>query len=75
MLTSKGYQKSKKLMQGKLLKAHQQISTKRCFEKYCSCDQAYQVSALQDTPWRSYLENLKIDDKFDDKFINKFDFL
>ena len=28
------------------LKAHRQISKKRCFEKYCSCDQAYQFSAL-----------------------------
>ena len=29
------------------LKAHRQISKKRCFEKYCSCDQACQVSALK----------------------------
>ena len=28
------------------LKAHRQISEKRCFEKYCSCEQACQVSAL-----------------------------
>ena len=28
-----------------LLKAHQQTSKKQCFEKYCSCDQACQVSA------------------------------
>ena len=28
------------------LKAHRQISEKRCFEKYCSCDKAYQFSAL-----------------------------
>ena len=28
------------------LKAHRQISKKRCFEKYCSCDQACQFSAL-----------------------------
>ena len=28
------------------LKAHRQISKKRCFEKYCSCFQACQVSAL-----------------------------
>ena len=27
------------------LKAHRQISGKRCFEKYCSCDQACQFSA------------------------------
>ena len=40
---------------GKVLKAHRQISKKRCFEKYCSCDQACQFSALCGTPWRSYL--------------------
>ena len=34
----------------KSLKAHRQISKKRCFEKYCSCDQACQFSALQVTP-------------------------
>ena len=28
------------------LKAHRQISNKWCFEKYCSCDQTYQFSAL-----------------------------
>ena len=28
------------------LKAHRQISKKWCFEKYCSCDQVCQVSAL-----------------------------
>ena len=28
------------------LKAHRQIPKKRYFEKYCSCDQAYQFSAL-----------------------------
>ena len=28
------------------LKAHWQISENRCLEKYCSCDQACQVSAL-----------------------------
>ena len=28
------------------LKAHQQIPKKRCFENYCSCDQACQFSAL-----------------------------
>ena len=37
--------RSRKLF-SKLLKAHRQISKKRCFEKYCSCDQACQVSAL-----------------------------
>ena len=28
------------------LKAHRQISKKRCFEKYFSCDEACQFSAL-----------------------------
>ena len=32
------------------LKARRQISKKRCFEKYCSFDQARQVSALHGTP-------------------------
>ena len=30
----------------RLLKEHRQISKKRCFEKYCSCDKAFQSSAL-----------------------------
>ena len=38
------------------LKAHRQISIKRCFENYCSCDQACQFSASQGTPWRSYFQ-------------------
>ena len=54
------------------LKAHQQIPKKRCFEKYCSCDQACQFSALQGTPWQSYLENLTIDDKFINKRVRLF---
>ena len=29
-----------------ILKAHRQISEKRCFEKYCSYDKACQFSAL-----------------------------
>ena len=33
-------------MQLKRLKAHRQISKKRCFEKYCSCDQACRFSAF-----------------------------
>ena len=41
--------------------------TFRCFGKYCSCEQACQFSALQGTPWWSYLENLTIDDKFINK--------
>ena len=30
--------------------AHQQISKKGCFKKYCSCDKTCQFSALQGTP-------------------------
>ena len=30
----------------KVLKAHRQLSKKRCLEKYCSCDKACQFSAL-----------------------------
>ena len=33
-----------------LLKAHQQISKKWCFENYCSCDKSCQFSALYGTP-------------------------
>ena len=55
-----------------LLKAHQQTSKKQCFEKYCSCDQACQVSASQGTTWRSYLENLAIDDIFINKQVRLF---
>ena len=51
----------------KHLKAHRQISKKWCFEKYCSCDQACQFS-----PWRRYLENLTIDDKFINKRVRLF---
>ena len=54
------------------LKAHRQISKKRCFEKYCVCDQAYQVSALKGTPSPSCLENLTIDDKFKNKRVRLF---
>ena len=28
------------------IKAHRQISKKWCFERYCSCDQACQFSAI-----------------------------
>ena len=40
------------MLQGEYLyfKAHQQISKKRCFKNYCSCDKASQFSALQGTP-------------------------
>ena len=51
----------------KALKEHRQVSKKRHFEKYCSCDKACQCSALWNTPRRSYLENLTIDDKFINK--------
>ena len=34
----------------KHLNVHRQISKKRFFEKYCSCDKACQFSALQGTP-------------------------
>ena len=34
------------LISKRSLKAHRQISKKQCFEKYCSCDQACQFSAL-----------------------------
>ena len=51
----------------KELKAHRQVSKKRCFEEYCSCDQACQFSALKGTPLWSYLENLTSDDKFINK--------
>ena len=61
------------------LKAQRQISKKRCFEKYCSCDKACHFSALWGTPWRSYLENPTIDDKFINKrvllFINQMMYL
>ena len=55
-----------------LLKAHPQISKIWSFEKYCSCDQACQVSALLVTTWQSYLENLTIDDKFINKRVQLF---
>ena len=59
---------SRKLFVGcKHLKAHQQISKKWCFQKYCSSDQAHQFSALQSKPWQSYLENLTIDEKYINK--------
>ena len=32
------------------LKAHGHISKKQCFEKYWSCDEAYDFSVLYDTP-------------------------
>ena len=39
------------LLIGDSLKAHQRIiSKKRCFEKYCSCDQACQFSASYGRP-------------------------
>ena len=55
-----------------ILKAHRQISKKRCFEKYCSYDQVCQVLTLYGTPWRSYLENLTIDGKLINKRVRLF---
>ena len=46
------------------LKARWQISNIWCFEKYCSCDEACQFSALWGTSRQSYLENLTNDNKF-----------
>ena len=43
---TKQYQTFYRKIKRDLLKAHRQISKKRCFENYCSCDQACQVSAL-----------------------------
>ena len=54
------------------LKAHRQISKKQCFKKFCSYDQVCQFSALKGAPWRSYLENLKFDDKFINKWVSLF---
>ena len=54
------------------LLAHRQISKKRCFGKYCSCDKTCQFSALQGAPRRSYLENLTIDDKLINKRVRLF---
>ena len=49
------------------LKAQRQIFKKQYFEKYFSCDKSCQFSALQGTPWQSYLEN----PTNEDKIINK----
>ena len=54
------------------LKAHREMSEKWYFEKHCSFNQACQFLASQSTPWRSYLENLTIEDKF---INNEVDFL
>ena len=54
------------------LTAHQLISKKWCFEKYCSHDQECQFSALWGTPRRSYLGNLTIDNKFIQKRVRLF---
>ena len=51
---------------------NREISRKRSFEMYCLCDKAYQCSALQSTPWRSYSENLTIDNKFINKRVRFF---
>ena len=34
-----------RILKHKPLKAHRQIPKKRCFEKYCSCDQACEFSS------------------------------
>ena len=34
------------------LKTHRQISKKRCFESYCSCDETCQFSALENVIWK-----------------------
>ena len=54
------------------LKAHRQISKKRCFEKYCSYHQVCQFSALEGTLCLSFLENLTIDDKYTNKQVRLF---
>ena len=54
------------------LKAHWEISKKRCFKKYYTYDQVCQFSALQCTPWPCYLDNLTIDDKFINKRVRLF---
>ena len=54
------------------LKAHREMSEKWYFEKHCSFNQACQFLASQSTPWRSYLENLTIEDRF---INNEVDFL
>ena len=54
------------------LKAQRQISKKRCFEKYCSCDKACHFSALWGTPSQSYLENPTVDCKFINKRVRLF---
>ena len=52
----------------KSLKAHWQRSKTQCPEKYCSCDEACQFSALYGTLWGSYLgKNLIIGDKYINK--------
>ena len=38
------------------LKTHREISKKRFFEKYCSCDKACKFSVLKGTRWQRYLE-------------------
>ena len=54
------------------LKADQQISKKGCLKKYYSCDRACQVSALEGTPWQSYLKNLTTGNKFINKQVQLF---
>ena len=52
-------------MGGEVIKiSHLPISLKHCFEKYYSCDKAYQCSS---TPCLSYLEKLIFDEKYKSK--------
>ena len=50
-----------------VLKTHQQIFKKGCLEKCCSCGKAWQFSALQGAPCRSYLGKLKNGDQYINK--------
>ena len=59
--------KQTSLRQFLIWKTHRQVSKKRGFEKYCSCDRPCQFSALQGTPRRSYQEKMIFDDKRIDK--------
>ena len=61
-----------KLVYRWLLKAHRQISEKRCIEKDFSCDKGCQFLALKVTFIQSYLENLAIHDKFIEKRVRLF---
>ena len=59
-----------------VFKAHQQISKKQYFEKYIYIVHMIKYANIQlyrvYTPWRSYLENLTIDNKFIKKGVSLF---